>query len=80
MADIQTTTNKPEAPRHPSLSVRIAEDGNPEIELHGSSEEGLVLCAAAMAALAASTGDAAGLTLMKLVTAATELLDQMAEE
>lgn len=79
MADIQIN-NKPEASRHPSLSVRIAEDGNPEIELHGSGEEGLVLCAAAMAALAANTGDAAGLTLMKLVTAATELLDQMAEE
>ena len=79
MTDIQIN-NKPEEPRHPSLSVRIAEDGNPEIELHGSSEEGLVLCAAAMASLAALTGDAAGLTLMKLVTAATELLDQMAEE
>lgn len=32
MADIQVN-NKPEASRHPSLSVRIAEDGNPEIEL-----------------------------------------------
>lgn len=79
MTDIQIN-NKPEASRHPSLSARIAEDGNPEIELQGSSEEGLVLCAAAMASLAALTGDAAGLTLMKLVTAATELLDQMVEE
>lgn len=79
MTDIQIN-NKPEEPRHPSLSVRIAEDGNPEIELHGSGEEGLVFCAAAMAALAANTGDAARLTLLKLVDAAAELLDQMAEE
>lgn len=78
MDDIQI--NKPDGPSHPSLSVHIAEDGNLEIKLHGSNEEGLVLCAALMAALAAITGDAAGLTLMKLVTAATELLDQMEVE
>lgn len=62
----------------PYLLIQIGADGNPEIELRGSSAELLALCAALMAGMSAMYGEGDPATyLAELLIAATGLLDRM---
>lgn len=62
----------------PYLLIQIGADGNPEIEVRGSSAELLALCAALMAGMSAMYGAGDPVAyLAGLLKAAADLLDRM---
>lgn len=63
----------------PTVTVRLGDDGNPEINIDGTTMQAQQLCVALLAALAAGSDDPAG-ALISIVTNAADLLDRVETE